>query len=173
MNNQFTPVISFVAKSSGSGKTTLLEKVIKRLKDEGIKIAVIKHDAHQFEIDKPGKDTWKLAQAGADIVAISSTEKVAIIEKVEEEKRLDEVIAMLSGVDLVLTEGFKRSDKPKIEVFRSEVHKELLCSAKELVAIASDVEWNIGVPCYDINDVEGIVKEVLQYMKNFSAAKPV
>lgn len=169
MNNHATPVISFVAKS-GSGKTTLLEKVIKSLKEKGIKLAVIKHDAHQFDMDKPGKDTWKLAQAGADIVAISSPAKVAIIEKVDEEKKLDDVIAMLSQVDLILTEGFKRGNKPKIEVHRSDAHKELLCDPSELVAIASDTEWKIGVPCYDINDVEGIVQEVLQYMKNFSAS---
>lgn len=167
MNNQLTPVISFVAKS-GSGKTTLLEKVIKRLKEEGIRLAVIKHDAHQFDIDKPGKDTWKLAQAGADIVAISSPAKVAMIAKVDEEKSLDEVIAMLPDVELVLTEGFKRSNKPKIEVFRSGVHEGLVCGAEELLAIASDVEWNMGVPCYDINDVAGIVAEVLRYMKKFS-----
>lgn len=166
MNNLSVPVISFVAKS-GSGKTTLLEKVIKRLKEDAIRIAVIKHDAHQFDMDKPGKDTWRFAQAGADIVAISSPTKVAIIEKVDEEKKLDEVIAMISDVDLVLTEGFKLSDKPKIEVFRSDVHKELLCGAKELLAIASDIEWNIGVPCYDINDFEGIAKEVKRYMSDF------
>jgi len=169
MENQATPVLSFVAKS-GSGKTTLLEKVIRRLKEEGIRLAVIKHDAHQFDMDRPGKDTWKIAQAGADIVAISSPAKVAVIEKVDEEKNLDEVIAMLSKVDLILTEGFKRGNKPKIEVFRSDAHKDLLCTPNELVAIASDIKWEIGVPCYDINDVEGIVKEVLKYMKNFSAS---
>ncbi len=169
MQNQTTPVISFVAKS-GSGKTTLLEKVIKRLKEEGIRLAVIKHDAHQFDMDKPGKDTWKMAQAGADIVAISSPAKFAIIEKVDEEKKLDEVIAMLSKVDLILTEGFKRSNKPKIEVFRSEAHKDLLCTPSELIAIASDIKWEIGVPCHDINDVEGIAQEVLKYMKDFSTS---
>ena len=164
MNNRSTPAISFVAKS-GSGKTTLLEKVIAKLKTENIKLAVIKHDAHQFEIDKPGKDTWKLAQAGADIVAISSPAKVAVIEKIADEKNLDEIIAMLSPVDLILTEGYKSGDKPKIEVFRSDAHKALLCSASELIAIASDVKWDIGVPCYDLNDIEGIVQEVLCYMK--------
>ncbi|WP_371379974.1 molybdopterin-guanine dinucleotide biosynthesis protein B [Sporomusa aerivorans] len=169
MNNQTTPVISFVAKS-GSGKTTLLEKVIQRLRDHGIRLAVIKHDAHQFDIDKPGKDTWRLAQAGADIVAISSPAKVAIIEKVVEEKQLDEVIAMLAPVDLILTEGFKRSGKPKIEVFRSAAHKDLLCEAGELLAIASDVVWDIGVPCCDINDIDGIVQEVLKYLWNFPNA---
>lgn len=168
MNSQSVPVISFVAKS-GAGKTTLLEKVIKRLKEDGIRLAVIKHDAHQFDMDQPGKDTWRMVQAGADIVAIASPAKTAIIEKVDREKSLDEVIARISPVDLILTEGFKSGNKPKIEIVRSEAHKELLCDARELLAIASDIKWNKGVPCYDINDVEGIVKEVKQYMRDFSA----
>ncbi|MEA1959889.1 MAG: molybdopterin-guanine dinucleotide biosynthesis protein B [Bacillota bacterium] len=163
MKNTNTPVISFIAKS-GTGKTTLIEKVIKGLKALDYKVAVIKHDAHRFDMDKPGKDSWKMAQAGADIVVISSPEKVALIEKVEEEKTLDDVIAMLSPVDLILTEGFKFSANPRIEVFRAEVTKELLSEPHELLAIASDVQWNIGVPCYHIDDADGVVNEIIKYM---------
>lgn len=163
------PVISFVAGRSGSGKTTLLEKLIKRLKEDGIRIASIKHDAHEFDIDKKGKDTWRFAQAGADIVAISSPQKVAIIEKVDQEKTLDEICAKISDVDLILTEGFKLDSKPKIEVHRSEIHGKLVCNPNELLAIASDVEWNVGVPCFHINDIEGIAREVRRYMDKFSA----
>ena len=86
MNNN-KPVITIVGKS-GSGKTTLLEKIIQQLKKDEIRIAVINHDAHRFEMDRPGKDTWRMAQAGADVVAISSSEKVAMIEKVNKEKAL-------------------------------------------------------------------------------------
>lgn len=170
MNNQNTPVISFVAAQSGSGKTTLLEKVVGRLKADGIRLAVIKHDAHQFDIDKPGKDTWRMAKAGADIVAISSPAKLAVIEKVETEKSLDDLIAMISDVDLILTEGFKQGNKPKIEVFRSEVCKELICPPNELLAVASDIQWDIGVPCYRIDDVEGIVTAVKQYIADFTGS---
>jgi molybdopterin-guanine dinucleotide biosynthesis protein B len=169
MSNENTPVLSFVAKS-GSGKTTLLEKVITRLKQDNYRIAVIKHDAHQFDIDKPGKDTWRMAQAGADIVAISSPAKVAVIEKVIEEKKLDDVINMISDVDLILTEGFKLSGKPAIEVFRSDVHKTLLCEPDRLIALASDIPWDIGVPCYNIDDIEGVAGEVIKYIKNFKKA---
>ncbi|MFA9422079.1 MAG: molybdopterin-guanine dinucleotide biosynthesis protein B [Sedimentibacter sp.] len=158
-------VISVVAKS-GSGKTTLLEKVIKELKERKIKLAVIKHDAHSFEMDKPGKDTWRLAQAGADIVAISSPEKFAMIEKRERELTLDEIINRIDGVDLIITEGFKKGDKPKIEVFRSTVHSTLLCDPKELIAIASDIQWDIGVPCYHIDDAKGIADKIINYMEN-------
>ena len=158
------PVISIVAKSD-SGKTTLLEKVIRELKARGIRLAIIKHDAHSFEIDHPGKDTWRHAQAGADVVAISSPGKVAIIEKLEQELRLDEVIARISGVDIIITEGFKREHKPKIEVFRSAAHKELLCRPDELVAIASDIPWDLGVPCYDIDDFQGVADEIEKFMR--------
>lgn len=163
------PVISIVGKS-GAGKTTLLEKVIRRLKEDGIKVAAIKHDAHRFEMDKPGKDTWRMAQAGADVVVISSPEKLAMIAKVNEEKSLDELVAMLpDDVDVVLTEGYKRSDKPKIEVYRSEVHKERLCSADELLAIVSDVRWDdLGdVPQYQLDDIEGVVSEIKRYIESY------
>lgn len=167
MQNKNTPVISLVAKS-GSGKTTLLEKIIRQLKADGYKVGTVKHDAHRFDMDKPGKDTWRMAEAGADIVAISSPEKIALIEKVQEEKSLDEVIAMMSKVDIILTEGFKLSGKPRIEVFRSEAHSELLCEPNELLAIASDIKWDIGVPCYHIDDISGIVQEIEKYMAGFA-----
>lgn len=162
------PVISFVGKSD-SGKTTLLEKVIRELKNRGIKLAIIKHDAHQFDIDHPGKDTWRHGQAGADVVAISSPAKVAIIEKRDRELSLDEVIARISHVDIIITEGYKRENKPKIEVFRSAAHKELLCRPEELIAVASDINWDIGVPCYYIDDVSGVANEIEKYMQNFDA----
>ncbi len=167
MNNDKTPVISFVAKS-GSGKTTLLEKVIVELKKAGIRIAVIKHDAHHFDMDKPGKDTWRMAQAGADVVAISAPAKVAMIEKVNEEKSLDSIIAMLPSVELILTEGYKNSGKALIEVSRSAAHGELLCEAHELLALASDIKWDIGVPCHHIDDVDSIVQEIRNYMSSLA-----
>ncbi|MEL7567870.1 MAG: molybdopterin-guanine dinucleotide biosynthesis protein B [Dehalobacterium sp.] len=161
------PVISIVGKTS-AGKTTFMEKLIRELKNRGKKVAVIKHDAHQFEIDHPGKDTWRHAQAGADIVAISSPEKVAIIEKRECELSLDEVIARISPVDIILTEGYKRQNKPKIEVHRSSAHPDILCQPEELLAIASDIIWDIGVPCYHIDDnVNGVVAEIEKYIERF------
>ncbi|HHW02083.1 MAG TPA: molybdopterin-guanine dinucleotide biosynthesis protein B [Thermoanaerobacterales bacterium] len=160
------PIISFVAKS-GTGKTTLLEKVIKELKNRGLRIAVIKH-AHEFEIDHPGKDSWRHAQAGADIVAVSSEDKFALIEKRQKEMTLDEIASRISGVDLILTEGFKKEKTPKIEVFRSEVSSQLLSKPEELIAIASDVRLDLEVPCYDINDASGIAGEIQNYISNFS-----
>lgn len=166
------PVISFVG-NSGSGKTTLLEKVIRELKNRDIRLAVIKHDAHQFEIDHPEKDTWRHAQAGADIVAISSPGKVAVIEKRESELSLDEVISRISGVDIIITEGYKRQSKPKIEVFRSAAHREMLCRPEELLAVASDILWDLGVPCYRIDDFSGVASEIEKYLRSFADQEKV
>ena len=149
------PVVAVVGKSD-SGKTTLLEKLLREAKRRGWRVATVKHDVHGFDMDKPGKDTWRHAQAGADMVVISSPNRIAILEKVDEDKPLDEVIARIRGVDLIFTEGYKRSNKPKIEVFRSAVHQELLCEPEELIAIASDIKFDNGVPCYDLDDAAGL-----------------
>ncbi|AGA70246.1 molybdopterin guanine dinucleotide biosynthesis accessory protein MobB [Desulfitobacterium dichloroeliminans LMG P-21439] len=150
------PVVSIVGQHSNSGKTTLLVKLLTEAKRRGWRIAAVKHDVHGFEMDKPGKDTWRFAQAGADVVVISSQEKMAMIEKVEEERTLEEVIARIPQVDLIFTEGYKHGKQPRIEVFRSAVHKELLSKPEQLIAIASDVSIDVGVPCFDLDDAVGI-----------------
>jgi molybdopterin-guanine dinucleotide biosynthesis protein B len=150
------PVISIVGGKSNSGKTTLLVKIIREAKRRGWRVATLKHDVHGFEMDQPGKDTWRHAQAGADIVAISSPQKIAILEKVTEDQPLDEVLARIQGVDVIFTEGYKQANKPKIEVFRSAVHQELFSKPEELLAIASDVSFDNGIPCFGLDDAQGI-----------------
>lgn len=150
------PVVSIVGKSD-SGKTTLLCGLIPELKRRGYKIATIKHDVHGFDIDKPGKDTWKHAQAGADTVVISSPWKVAMIEKVEQELTMDQVIEKITNVDLILTEGYKRNNKQKIEIFRSTVHEAPLCAREDnLLAFASDINPGLGVPVFATDDYKGL-----------------
>jgi molybdopterin-guanine dinucleotide biosynthesis adapter protein len=150
------PVVSVVGKSD-SGKTTLLEKLIPELKRRGYLVATVKHDAHSFDIDQPGKDTWRHRQAGADLVVISSKAKMAMIRTVPEELTLPEIAAMITDVDIILTEGFKRGPAPKIEVSRREKSTELLCSADELVAIATDQHFDIAVPQFGLDDAAGLV----------------
>ena len=150
------PIISVVGKSN-VGKTTLLEKLLVELKKRGYRVATIKHDIHGFNIDQPGKDTWRHSQAGADTVIISSPSRVALISRVEQEKTLDQVAAMAVDVDIVITEGYKRENKPKIEVFRSGVYDELLCEPHELIAIASDLQFDNGLPCFGLDDAVGLV----------------
>lgn len=112
------PIVSIVGKSN-SGKTTLIENLIPNLKEMGYKVGTIKHDAHKFDIDHKGKDTWRMARAGANTVVITSMEKMAMIKYIDCEKNLDEITEWLfPDVDIVITEGYKSMDKPKIEVIR-------------------------------------------------------
>lgn len=150
------PVISIVGGQSNSGKTTLLEKLIREAKLRGWRVATLKHDVHGFEMDQPGKDTWRHDRAGADVVAISSPQRIAILERVANDLPLDEVLARIQGVDIIFTEGYKHADKPKIEVFRSAVHEALFSKLEELIAIASDVSFDNGVPCFGLDDAQGI-----------------
>ena len=148
--------VSFVAKSN-TGKTTLLEKVIAELKRRGYRIGVIKHDAHQFEIDHPGKDSHRLTAAGADTMLISSPEKLAIVKQHAESPPIEVLIATYFGdVDLILTEGFKKSGLPKIEVHRAERSPTLICRGEQydpsLIAVASDEPLELDVPLLDINN---------------------
>ena len=148
--------VSFVAKSN-TGKTTLLEKVIAELKRRGYRVGVIKHDAHRFDIDHPGKDSHRLTTAGADTTLITSPEKLALIRKQDESPSIEELIATYFGdVDLILTEGFKKSGLAKIEVQRRERSATLICRGEEhdptLVAVASDEPLELDVPVLDIND---------------------
>ena len=149
------PIVSVVGKS-GSGKTTLLEGLIPELKRRGYRVGTIKHDAHSFEIDRPGKDTWRHAQAGSDHVVISSPQRVASIRRVQQEQTLQELAAGMTDVDLVLTEGYKRSSAPKIEVSRRARSETLMCHPAELLAVASDQSFDLDTPQYDLNDVQGL-----------------
>ena len=150
------PIISLVGRSS-SGKTTLLEKLIPELRRRGYKVATIKHHAHPgFEIDRPGKDTWRHAQAGSEHVVIAAPDKVASIRRVARAQTLDEIAATIYDVDVILTEGYKRADKPKIEVVRAARSAEPICDPGELLAIVSDVALSIGVPRFGLDDAVGL-----------------
>ncbi|MEI9478722.1 MAG: molybdopterin-guanine dinucleotide biosynthesis protein B [Deltaproteobacteria bacterium] len=151
------PIVSIVGKSD-SGKTTLIEKLLPELTRRGYRIATIKHDTHGFEVDREGKDSWRHKQAGAHTVIISSPRKVALIRDVEKDLTLEELRGrLIQDVDLIISEGYKKDVQPKIEIFRKEVHQELLCTADDhLVAIVSNQPFNIGVPCFDLDDMKGL-----------------
>lgn len=159
------PLVTIVGQSN-AGKTTFIEKLIKELRIRDIKVCTIKHDVHGFDIDKPGKDTWRHAQAGADTVVISSQEKMAMIKNVPQELTLDQIVEMVSSdIDIIITEGYKKSNKPKIEISRSERNEELLCTPDELIALVSDINWNIGVPLFELDDAIGVA-DLLQSKYN-------
>jgi len=151
------PIISIVGKSD-SGKTTFIEKLVPELVRRGYRIATVKHDVHGFEVDREGKDSWRHKQAGAHTVIISSPTKVALIRDVEKDLRLDEIRdKLVQDVDLILSEGYKKDVQPKIEIFRTEKHKELLCTKEDnLAAIVSDREFDVGVSCFFLDDIKGV-----------------
>ncbi len=156
------PVVSIVAKS-GTGKTTLLVKLIAELKSRGYRVGAIKHDAHRFDIDHKGKDSWRLTQAGADTMLVTSAEKIAMVKQLPTaaEPPLDKTISAYCGdLDIVLTEGFKHGDRPKIEVHRHACGDTLICRGENhdpaLIAVASDQLWELDVPVYDLNDAVGL-----------------
>jgi molybdopterin-guanine dinucleotide biosynthesis protein MobB len=162
------PVVSIVAKS-GTGKTTLLEKLIAEMKQRGFLVAAIKHDAHRFNIDHEGKDSWRLTEAGADTMLVTSPEKLAMVKKYGKENEptlMEAVETYCKDVDIVLTEGFKKSTMPKIEVHRRERSEKLLCRGEEhdptLIAVASDSPLQVDVPLYNINDAKGICDLIVE-----------
>ena len=149
------PVVCVVGKS-GTGKTTFLEKLIAELKRRGYRVGTVKHNVHDFEVDRPGKDSWRHARAGSDVAVITSPAKLAMIERLERELTLDEVTARVAGVDIILVEGYKRSNKPKIEVSRREMGHELVSTLDELLAVVTDRPFELDVPQFEPHDATGV-----------------
>ena len=159
---RMVPVVSFVG-SSGSGKTTLLERVVRELKAKGYRVAVIKHSHHDFDIDQPGKDTWRFAQAGSDVVAISSPNKIAIIERVDTELPLEQIERLMAGkVDIVLAEGYKNGNTAKIRVLGAEQDKNDICHEEETLDTISAHLSPAGMPQFDDHDVARIVNLLIE-----------
>ncbi|MBU3937793.1 MAG: molybdopterin-guanine dinucleotide biosynthesis protein B [Proteobacteria bacterium] len=151
------PVIAFIGQPD-SGKTTLLEKLIPELRRRGYRIGTIKHHVHAFEMDKPGKDTWRHKQAGASTVALSSPTGLGIIHDVDGDLSIEELVGRYYGdIDLVITEGYKRLGLPKIEVFRRALHGEPLPDRdKTWVAMVSDAPGPEDIPCFALDDIIGL-----------------
>lgn len=147
------PVILSIVGKSKSGKTTLIEKLVPELKRRGLRIGTIKHSAHKIDLDKPGKDSWRHKQAGADTVMVVAPQTIAMVKSLPSAK-LAELEKYFDDVDLVLTEGFKSGPMPKIEVFRRAAHSEPLCRGDDrLIAFVTDAAIDLGVPAYGLNDV--------------------
>jgi molybdopterin-guanine dinucleotide biosynthesis adapter protein len=149
--------VSIVGRSN-TGKTTLIEKLIPELRRRGYRVATIKHNIHGFDIDHEGKDSWRHKKAGARLTVIASPHRIAVIEDVSKDYELSELRdRYIRDVDIILSEGFKGNPHPKIEVVRSGIKHDPLCSAEDnLMAIVSDEPVDRGVPCLDINDIRGV-----------------
>jgi len=149
------PIISVVGQSK-SGKTTLIEKLILELKSRGYRIGTIKHSAHRLSFDKPDKDSWRHIQAGSASTAITSPNQIVLIKPVTEEPDLNEIAHLLGeDYDIILAEGFKQSDAPKLEVHRQATGP-LLSKIKNLIAIATDKPLETKIRQFSLQDIKGI-----------------
>lgn len=171
------PMIGFAAYS-GTGKTTLIEKLVVCLKEKGLRVAVVKHDAHQIDIDREGKDSWRFTEAGADMSVVCSAEKTAYIEK--RSLSFKDVISQVHDVDLILVEGFKKEAIPQIGICRKETGKGFTADLSRYRVIVTDEEIvdnvmiRLGekiadhVPVFGFEDIEKIAEFIMKNMNDFT-----
>jgi len=149
-------IISIVGKSD-SGKTTLLESLIAELNRRGRRVAIVKHSHHADDLDTPAKDTWRFTRAGSVLSAINSLDHLAVYRRVDHYFDPREISStVLWDFDLILTEGFKGSDYPKIEVHRAKQGRELVSDPARLLAVVTDERLDLDVPQFTHEDVAGI-----------------
>lgn len=166
------PVLGFAAYS-GTGKTSLLVKLLPLMKLQGLRLAMIKHTHHDFDIDKPGKDSFRLREAGADQVLLASDQRCAVLTEYEEraEPDLDELVERLDlkNIDLVLVEGFRHLPFAKIELHRPSMGKELIFPGdNSVVAVASDENLETGdLPLLNLNAPDEVADFINCWLANF------
>ncbi|RIK99058.1 MAG: molybdopterin-guanine dinucleotide biosynthesis protein B [Burkholderiales bacterium] len=153
---------------SGSGKTTLIEQIIPRFVLRGLRVSLVKHAHHLFDIDKPGKDSYRHREAGASEVLITSDQRWVLMHELrgEREPSLHEQLQRFSPCDIVLVEGYKHAPIPKLEVHRPSLGKEpLYPSDPNIVAVASDAALATTLPRLDLNDPDAIAEFILAYLE--------
>ena len=150
------PIVSVIGKSK-SGKTTLIEKLVQELKSRGYRVATIKHIPQGVSFDEPGKDSWRHIQAGSEATAISCPDKVVVIKPVGQDAALDEVAYLLGeDYDIILAEGFKQGNAPKIEVHRKDAGPPLK-DIKKLFAVVTDEPLETKARQFSFDDINGLV----------------
>lgn len=151
---------------SGSGKTTLIEQLIPRFVGRGLKVSLIKHAHHSFDVDQPGKDSYRHRQAGCYEVLVTSGKRWVLMHEMrgEPEPDIEDQIKRMAPCDLLLIEGYKRYPMPKLEIYREANGKPMLYPDDDrIVAAASDVPLETSLPQFDLNDYDGIANFVLKY----------
>ena len=153
---------------SGSGKTTLIEQLIPRFTRRGLKVSLIKHAHHSFDVDHPGKDSYRHRQAGASEILVTSSRRWVLMHELRgaHEPSFEEQVKRISPCDLLLVEGFKHAPIPKLEVWRKETGEPLLHpNDPHIVAVASDAKIETKLPLLDLNDVEAVSLFVMKHLK--------
>lgn len=164
------PYVLAVSGVKNSGKTTLITRIVPVLSSYGLKVATIKHDGHDFEADVPGTDTWQHMAAGAYGTAIFSSQKYMVVKQ-QKNTLPEQLIECFPEADIILLEGFKYSDFPKIEVIRKESSDESVCQGHHLIGIVSDLTKEElkssikEVPVFDINDEKAVSEFILDLLK--------
>ena len=160
---------------SGSGKTTLIEQLIPRLRASGLRVSLLKHAHHAFDVDQPGKDSYRHRQAGAGEVLIASSQRWALMHELrsEPEPSMAELLSRFSACDLVLVEGYKQAPIAKLEVYRAALGKPLIHPHdRHIVAVASDGDVDTGLPRLDLNDPSDIARFICDYLESQHESKP-
>jgi molybdopterin-guanine dinucleotide biosynthesis adapter protein len=160
---------------SGSGKTTLIERLIPHFVAQGLVVALVKHAHHEFEIDRPGKDSHRHREAGCQEVLITSTVRWALIHELRSaaELTLEGALARLSPCDIVLVEGFKAAPIPKLEIYRESVGKALLHTGDpNILAVASDTKLSTALPLFALDDIDGIAAFARAHGRKIDATTP-
>jgi len=153
---------------SGSGKTTLIEKLIPRFAGAGLRVSLIKHAHHTFDVDQPGKDSYRHRHAGAAEVMVPSSRRWVLMHELRgaHEPPFEEQVKRLSPCDLLLVEGFKHAPIPKLEVWRAEPGEALLHpNDPHIVAVATDAKVDTRLPLLDLNDDAAIARFILGHLK--------
>ena len=153
---------------SGSGKTTLIEKLIPRFTRRGLRVSLIKHAHHTFDVDQPGKDSYRHRHAGASEVLVTSSRRWVLMHELrgEQEPKFEEQLRHLSPCDLLIVEGFKYAPIPKLEVWRAETGESLLHpNDPHFVAVATDAKIASRLPVLDLNNVDSIASFVVSHLK--------
>ncbi|PCI20930.1 MAG: molybdopterin-guanine dinucleotide biosynthesis protein B [Piscirickettsiaceae bacterium] len=170
MSETLAPAVLGFAACSGTGKTTLISRLIPILNERGLKVGLIKHSHHDFDIDQPGKDSYRLRKAGASpVVLVSSHRRAVITELLSAEPTLNEQLYCFphKSVDLIIVEGFKHEVFPKIELHRTELKSPFLHTAdSSIIAIASNADVSTTIPCLDINKPKQVADFIMHQFLN-------
>ena len=153
---------------SGSGKTTLIEQLIPRFVRRGLRVSLIKHAHHTFDVDQPGKDSYRHRHAGASEVLVTSSRRWVLMHELRgsAEPSFEEQVKRLSPCDLLLVEGFKHAPIPKLEVWRAETGEAMLHpNDPHIVAVASDAKVETKLPLLDLNDADAISQFILKKLE--------
>lgn len=172
MSERTQRIMGFIGRS-GSGKTTVLSDLIPVLINRGFSVSTVKHTHHDFDMDKPGKDSYRHREAGAKEVLLTSAKRWALLHELRDEPEFDmnELIGRMTPVDVLLIEGFKSHDYPKVEVHRPSLGKPLLAAHdNSVIAIATDepdhgTVTSLTLPVLNLGDVNGIADFIVGYLK--------